>query len=302
MKLLILGGSGFVSGRASVIAMEKGHEVWTVTRGLRPIPDGAHPITADRTDENALRAALAAVGEHWDAVIDCTCRTENDAAIDLKVLPPFVRRAVIISTDSVYNPAHKTNPQAEEADEYMSDGGYGNHKRRMELEFINSAGSGLSWTIFRPGHIFGPGSQVGCYPEHSRQKDLIEHIRAGKPLRLVGGGKFLIHPIYMDDLVLDMLAATDESRAVNQIFCIGGPDIVTNAEYFRILGSIIGTPVSIEEIPLDGYLEKHPEYSGHLCERAYSLEKLKSARLPLPATHLRDGLKRQVEWLEAQGK
>lgn len=298
MKLLILGGSGFVSGRASIIAMEKGHEVWTVTRGIHKVPEGVHSLIADRTDKAALKTALEGAGTKWDAVIDSTCRTEDNARVDLEVLPEFVKRAVIISTDSVYHPANKSVPQAEEADVYMSDDGYGDHKRRMELEFIQSGDSLLSWTIFRPGHIFGPGSQLGCYPEHSRQKDLTEHIRAGNPLRLVGGGEFLIHPIYMDDLVIDMLAAIECEKAKGQIFCIGGPDIVSNAEYFRILCGILGKEAVIEEIPLEGYLEKNPGYSGHLCQRAYSLDKLKSAGLPLPATHLRDGLEKQVKWLE----
>ena len=39
MKLLILGGSGFVSGRLAQIAAAQGHEVWCVTRGNRPIPE-----------------------------------------------------------------------------------------------------------------------------------------------------------------------------------------------------------------------------------------------------------------------
>jgi len=39
--------------------------------------------------------------------------------------------------------------------------------------------------------------------------------------------------------------------------------------------------VTIEEIPLAGYLEAHPQFSGHLCHRAYSLEKLRRTR-PVP--------------------
>lgn len=38
MKLLILGGSGFVSGRLAQIATAQGHEVWCVTRGNRRFP------------------------------------------------------------------------------------------------------------------------------------------------------------------------------------------------------------------------------------------------------------------------
>lgn len=59
----------------------------------------------------------------------------------------------------------------------------------------------------------------------------------------------------------------------------------------------MNVPVSIEEIPLAGYLEAHPQFSGHLCHRAYSLEKLRRTGIALPSTPLRAGLQKQVEWL-----
>lgn len=40
MKILTLGGSGFVSGTLARLALAQGHQVWTVTRGQRPLPAG----------------------------------------------------------------------------------------------------------------------------------------------------------------------------------------------------------------------------------------------------------------------
>ena len=282
MKLLILGGSGFVSGRLAQIAIAQGHEVWCVTRGNRPIPEDVHALTCDAHDPAALRAALASAQLQWDAALDCICRDAPSASVDLSVLPAFTNRLLVISTDSVYHPAYKRVPQ------------------EMEEVFLDAAAhseSPFAWTIFRPGHIFGAGSQVGCFPEHSRQPDLIAHMKRCEPLRLVGGGKFLIHPIYVDDLCRVLLESIPVSTAFNEIFCIGGPDIVSNASYYLLLGEILNVPVSIEEIPLAGYLEAHPQFSGHLCHRAYSLEKLRRTGIALPGTPLRAGLQKQVEWL-----
>ena len=122
-------------------------------------------------------------------------------------------------------------------------------------------------------------------------------MKRGEPLRLVGGGKFLIHPIYVDDLCRVLLESIPVSTAFNEIFCIGGPDIVSNVAYYLLLGEILNVPVTIEEIPLAGYLEAHPQFSGHLCHRAYSLEKLRRTGIALPGTPLRAGLQKQVEWL-----
>lgn len=299
MKLLILGGSGFVSGRLAQIAIAQGHEVWCVTRGNRPIPEGVHALTCDAHDPAALRAALTSAQLQWDAALDCICRDASSASVDLSVLSAFTNRLLVISTDSVYHPAYKRVPQ-DETGVYLHDGGYGSSKRQMEEVFLDAAAhseSPFAWTIFRPGHIFGAGSQVGCFPEHSRQPDLIARMKRGEPLRFVGGGKFLIHPIYVDDMCRVLLESIPVSTAFNEIFCIGGPDIVSNAAYYLLLGEILNVPVAIEEIPLAGYLEAHPQFSGHLCHRVYSLEKLRRTGIALPGTPLRAGLQKQVEWL-----
>ena len=299
MKLLILGGSGFLSGHLARLALLDGHEVWTVTRGNRPVPPGVHALTGDAHDAASLRCALASARTRWDAALDCICYTAETAQTDLAVLPEFTARLAVVSTDSVYHPAFKRVPQ-DETGVYLHDGSYGSCKRQMEEVFLEAAAHGasdFSWTIFRPGHIFGPGSQLGCYPEHTRQPDLMARMLRGEPLRLVGGGSFLLHPIYVEDLCRSMLSCLDKPKANNEIFCIGGPEILTNAAYFETLGQILGVPVRIEEIPLAGYLEAHPKYSGQLCHRAYTLDKLAAAGITLPHTSLREVLQKQLDWL-----
>lgn len=299
MKLLILGGTGFVSRHLADMAMRDGHEVWTVTRGNRDAVAGAHALTADRSDADSLRKALTAVGTTFDAVLDCICFTPAHAQVDLAVLPDYTGRLVVISTDSVYDPFHKTVPQNEQSDWYMHDGGYGDLKRQMEEAFL-AAETPIKWTIFRPGHIFGAGSEIGCFPKNSRQKDLVQQMLADQPLHLVGGGQYLIHPIYADDLCRAMLDCLPLAACHNEIFCIGGPDIISNARYFEVMGEILGHPAIIETIPEEGYLAAHPEYSGHLCQRAYCLDKLAAAGVPLPATPLKEGLRAHIEWIAAR--
>lgn len=290
MKLMILGGSGFVSGHLAKIAIEQGHEVWCVTRGHGALPDKVHSLIADRNDEKTLAKALQDAGAYWDACLDCICFDAAQAQIDCRVLTKLCGRLIVLSTDSVYHPAHKLVPQDENGAAYMEDGGYGAKKREMELIFLKNRGQCVPWTIFRPGHIYGAGSKLGCFPEHSRQDSLKEAILAGKPLRLVGGGSYLIHPIYVGDLCRVMLDSIEMDSMQNEIYCIGGPEIITNAEYYRILGRKLGCSVSIEAIPEAGYLDAHPEFSGHLCNRAYDLTKLRQTGIHMPDTTLQDGL------------
>ncbi len=148
----------------------------------------------------------------------------------------------------------------------------------------------LQVTIFRPGHIYGPGFLAGCYPEQSRQAGLPDQILRGEPLKLVAEGIYLTQPIFVDDLADAMLDCVDQRAAFQEIFCIGGPKAMENRRYYEIMGEILGVPVTIEEIPLHGYFDSHPEYQGHLCHRVYDLSKLRNAGVKLPATSFREGM------------
>ena len=59
-NLLIVGGSGFVSGTVARRAVASGWRVWAVTRGRLPMPDGVIAIVADRE----VRQCGATMGLH----------------------------------------------------------------------------------------------------------------------------------------------------------------------------------------------------------------------------------------------
>jgi len=299
-KALIIGGSGGLSGRLAVLAKES-YDVWTLTRGKRPLPEGVTPITADRENPSAFQNAVFGQNIRWDVVFDCICMNEVHAEQDLQVLSKVTDRLIIISTDSVYDPTKKRTPQNEqgvfiEQQGAPSDCSYAGNKRKMEhvfLDYFQNA-TGLNVTLFRPGHIYGPGFLLGCFPEHSRQENLIQLIRNKEPLRLVGGGIYLTQPIFVDDLANAMLNCVDKEKTYNEIFCIGGPEAVENKRYYEIIGELLGTTVTVTEVPLTGYAEAHPGFAGHLCHRIYDLSKLRDARVPLPSTSLYEGMKKTL--------
>lgn len=312
MKALIIGGSGGLSGTLASMAQET-YEVWTLTRGSRPVADGIRRLTADRNRPEEFRSAILGAGVTWDVVFDCICMNENHARQDLEVFPELSGRLVVVSTDSVYDPARKQTPQGEdgffvEEQGRPEDCTYAGNKRKMERVFLDYADSRkagkqdgktdrMAVTLFRPGHIYGPGFLLGCYPEHSRQKELPDIILKELPLSLVASGIYLVHPIFVRDLAQAMLDCVDKPAAFDEIFCIGGPRAVENCVYYEILGELLGKTVTVKEAALTGYLDAHPEFSGHLCHRIYDLSKLKGAGIPLPKTDLKEGLKKQLESL-----
>lgn len=293
-KALIIGGSGGLSGRLAALAKDE-YEVWAVTRGQRPLGDGIHLLKADRNETENFRKTILEADTNWDIVFDCICMNERHALQDLDVFTGITKRLVVISTDSVYDPLRKDMPQNEDGYFFEEEGEpealtYAGNKRRMEHIFINNFNASLAVTLFRPGHIYGPGFLIGCYPEHSRQKELPQLILDREPISLVGGGIYLTQPIFVDDLANSMLDCAERQGAFNRIFCIGGPKAVENRRYYEIIGQLLDRDLTIKEIPLTGYLEDHPEYSGHLCHRIYDLSALREAGVRLPDTPLETGL------------
>ncbi len=106
MRILLLGGGRFLGRHLVAAAVERGHEVATLTRGqtLRGADDGAEAIVGDRDGD---MSALA--GREWDAVIDTSAyhpRQIESAAVFLTE----VKRYVLVSTASVYrfvSPEHR---------------------------------------------------------------------------------------------------------------------------------------------------------------------------------------------------
>lgn len=96
MKLLITGGTVFVSKFTASYFAGRGHEVYVLNRGTRPQAEGVNLIKADR---NSLGSALN--GMYFDAVIDVCAYKEADINNLLDAGIKF-DDYVLISSSAVY--------------------------------------------------------------------------------------------------------------------------------------------------------------------------------------------------------
>ena len=294
LKVLTIGGSGFVSGTLARVARDAGHDVWTVTRGERPVPEGVTALTADRKDPAAFAEVIEGAGAEWDLAVDCIGYQAEDARQDIEVLGPRVGHLVFISTDFVFDPKRRAFPQPFDNPYFLPDG-YGGGKRACEEELLAADTGDMLWTVLRPCHIYGPGSELGCLPEHGRDADLIERMRAGETLRLVGGGHFLQQPIFARDLAELCLSVHGCDLAHRGIYCSVGPDIIESRRYYEIIADVLGVELSVEEVPVGETLAEHPEWKSFLCHRIYDLTPLRLAGLRVPNTPIAHGLREHVE-------
>lgn len=163
-RVLVLGGTGWLSGRIARRWVDDGASVTCLARGGRPAPAGARLIVADRTAPDAYAAAA---GEEWDEIVDIS---SDPAAVGAAVAALGERAAhwSYVSSLSVY--ADNADPDTEESaalavplepgDEYD----YSRAKSAAERA-VSALGDRAA--IARPGLIVGPGDptdRFGYWP------------------------------------------------------------------------------------------------------------------------------------------
>ena len=98
MKLLVLGGSGFLGYHVVAEAVALGHQVTTFNRQGKSDITGVEALGGDRKDDLS-----ALTGRSWDAVVD-TFSDPNAIAETAKLLSGSVRAYGFVSGISIYHP------------------------------------------------------------------------------------------------------------------------------------------------------------------------------------------------------
>ena len=101
MKLLSIGGTGFLGRHLTTLALDWGHEVTLFNRGHRQHPDWRE-LTQLHGDRDGDLAPLRGEGRHWDLVIDTCCYRPEQAEGLSDALLGRCDRLIFISTISVY--------------------------------------------------------------------------------------------------------------------------------------------------------------------------------------------------------
>ncbi len=184
MKLLVLGGTVFLSRAVAAEAVRRGHEVVCAARGVSgPVPGGAHLVAWDR-----------ASGEVPDELVDGSF----DAVVDVARHPSRVRTAVaafpdahwtFVSTINVYAddttpggtpetlPLH--DPVHTDEDPMAAPELYGAMKVSCEQAVLEGTAAAM---VVRPGLIVGPGDPTGRFTYWpARLADAGEVLAPGSP-------------------------------------------------------------------------------------------------------------------------
>lgn len=153
-KVLVLGGTGWLSGRIAQRWRNAGAEVTCLARGERPAPDGATLLAGDRDEAGAYDRVAE---QHWDEIVDVSSRADHVRAA-VGALGDRTAHWSYVSSMSVYtddaeeglDESGSRHAAAQPGDEYE----YGAQKVAAEDAV---AALGDSAFIVRPGLIVGAG-------------------------------------------------------------------------------------------------------------------------------------------------
>ncbi|MFT5423843.1 MAG: 2'-hydroxyisoflavone reductase [Phycisphaerales bacterium] len=174
MKILILGGTGFIGPHIVNRAVANGHTVTLFNRGKSApelFPDLAH-LEGDRYTDLSSLANAVSDGRQWDAVIDPFAYVPRTVTDAMDVLKPAMGQYVVISTISVYAAMNQIGMEETAPVAHMDDAvakaitdhtqaraHYGPMKARVERAAEERFPGRVS--VIRPGLIVGPRDTTG---------------------------------------------------------------------------------------------------------------------------------------------
>ncbi len=245
MRILMVGGTGFLGGATARAAIAAGHDVTVMTRSGKGVADGAATLIADRTQE------LPDLHGQFDAVID-TCGYALDMVSTLAHAVGDVHY-VFVSSISVYDnlsdprldeiaPASvATSEQREEAADVDPalrgtaepyGAAYGPLKRSCEDAAIAAFGDRA--TLIRLGLIVGPGDYTDRFTWWVRRCD------RGGTLPVPDPPERPIQLIDVEDAAHFMLHLAERGRGGT--FNLTGKPITFHAMLDAIIGETKGNP------------------------------------------------------------
>jgi NADH dehydrogenase len=235
MKVIVVGGTGFLGRQVTAALLEAGHGVLLLARGTRvagtpagvevvPCDVGAGPVPLEPLRGSDALVNLAGIkreeGTQTFARVHVDATRHLLAAAGALGLRRFVHVSVAGSRPDARSGYHDTKWRAE--------------------ELVRA--SGLNFTILKPAVIYGPGDDMVTH--------LVKMIRFAPIFPVVGKGDSILQPVHVRDVARAVVGAIERDQAVGQTYEIAGPKRMTLREVVRTVAEgtsltlwIVNTPV-----------------------------------------------------------
>jgi uncharacterized protein YbjT (DUF2867 family) len=227
VRLLVLGGSGFLGGHVLRECAARGHQVHalarTATAAAAVAAGGACALPGDLDQPRALAGLFARA--RCDALLSLVSLGFGHGPLIVAAAERAgIKRAVFVSTTAVTT---TLNPPT---------------KRIRLIAERHIHGAALEWTVLRPTMIYGaPGDR-----NMARLLGLLARAR----VLPVPGSRHLHQPVHVADVACAVLAAAERRPAVGHRYDVAGPEPLTFGELLRQASAAVGSNTRFVPVPL----------------------------------------------------
>lgn len=277
-KILITGGTTFVSRYMASYFSNRGYDVYVLNRGTKEQVPGATLIKADRHRiDKGLFAKM-----HFEAVLDITAYTKEDITDLLDGLCEF-DQYIMLSSSAVY-PEYEPQPFKEELPlaENKFWGKYGTDKIAAEQELQKRVPDAY---ILRPPYLYGEMNNV------YREAFVFECAMRDRKFYLPKDGSMQLQFFHVEDLCWFMERLMEE-KPDQHIFNVGNPETISVRDWVTLCYSIVGKEPHF--IPVNDRHEQRDYFSFYDYE--YKLDVTKQQKWLKDTLPLEEGFRRAYEW------
>ena len=275
-KLLVTGGTVFVSRYIAEYYVAKGYDVYVLNRNNREQSQGVNLIEADRYD---LGEKLR--GFHFDVVID-TAYNSKEVDLLLDALGSY-DDYILISSSAVY-PEDCPQPFKEDAQVGVNKywGKYGTDKIEAEESLMKRNSNAY---ILRPPYLYGQMNNV------YREAFVFDCAMTDRKFYLPKDGEMKLQFFHIDDLCR-FIDAVLRNKPSEHVFNVGNEAAVSIREWVELCYRVAGKQTQFVNVNDD--IEQRNYFSFYNYE--YYLDVSMQKKLMQDTKPLYDGLKEAFEW------
>lgn len=310
MRVLVLGGTGFV-GRPVVAALvAMGHEVAVFHRGQTAgLEAGVRQIIGDRRELLTHRDEFGHFSP--DTVVDIVPLTEDEARAVVVTFAGLAGRVIAVSSLDVYLaysrlaglepgpvepvPLREDAPLRTRLYPYRSEGGKYEHYEKILVERVVLGAPGVSGTVVRLPMVYGPGDRQRRLQPHLAMMD-----QGVSTITLEAGlADWRWSRSYVENVARAVALAATDDRASGRVYNVAELDGLSMDEWLRAVARAAGWTGTIvrvprEELPEDQHTSLFTRQD--LVADSRAIRRDLGFREPVP---LDEALRRTVEWERA---
>lgn len=260
MKVLIIGGTGFISGHIAQKAAEAGHEVVLFNRGKRDPHSKFETISGDLNKLEDFKKELLAVGA--DVVLHSMALTEKHAQDFAKVFEGTKSHLIALSSADSYEAFQKLNRgenvgdmPVKEDDElsktkhyYAKYGAPDYDKNLMTAALMDAHKAGkVNATVFRLPMVYGPGD----FQYQNRHGDIIKHLIDGQKDIVMGSNEqaAVFTYGYVENMAAAVVHSFGHPKVSGEIYNLGEASTRTRRQWAELYAEAAGAEFNFRILP-----------------------------------------------------